>query len=103
MVNLTEHAKTKWLIRGDVSKQLSDAWENGDVVDMPHKSCDESRIDTGSKTIMLRRGDDITTVLNAYSGMSYYFRTEVECYDCGQHHHRAGPCPICGSHKWRCR
>lgn len=103
MVEYTRHAKTKWLIRGDESRQLEDAWQNGIEVVMPNKSCDECRMDTRSKTIMLRRGGVIKTVINAYRSESYYFRTEVECYNCGQHHHTIRECPVCGSEKWRLR
>ena len=103
MIDVTDHARTKWLVRGDTTRRIREAWRSGIQVKCPHYSYDSARLDTDSATILLLVGGSITTVLRAFDNTVYHFRVPVKCFDCGQHHHSTKRCPQCGSSLWRCR
>ena len=103
MLSVSNHAKEKWLIRGDSSKRVYTAWKEGVDVDAKNYSYNSARMDVSSDTIIFEKGGVITTAINVYSNTGYSFKHPVACYDCGQHHHSKDNCPVCGSDKWRLR
>lgn len=102
-MEVTNHVKTKWVIRGDQSRHIIDAWEGGMPVECPDYHYDRARLDESSGSVILMTGGRLETVINTYEGVELEFVQPVKCYDCGHHHHSTGSCPECESEKWVCR
>lgn len=102
-MNTTAHARNQWVIRGDLNRNLIDAWENGIKAEFPGYHYDEARFDPETGIGLLGVDGSIRTVITKYDSVNYILRFPVNCYDCGCHHHDHRQCPACGSHKWDCR
>lgn len=103
MIKISNHAKTKWLVRGDSSKRLRQAWRQGIKISLDNYSYDIAKLHSDSDTVILMNGGTVSTVLNSYETTEYTVRIPVECFDCGNHHHNTHSCPNCGSKLWRLR
>lgn len=97
------HGRTQWAMRGDYSKSIRQAWEDGVEVEVDNYHYERARLDPCSNTILLVEDNTVHTVINAYDTVDYGFNIPVVCVECGNHHHNPSSCPNCGSGKWMAR
>lgn len=100
MVSTDFHGRTAWATRGDYSRSIIQAWDDGIEVEVDDYKYERARLDPESNTILLAEGGEINTVINAYDTVEYRFKIPVVCVECGNHHKNPDQCPNCGSDKW---
>lgn len=99
-MRVSNHIKVKWSIRGDYERNATDAWANGIRARLPNKNYGQARYDPETDTVLLSRGDEITTTLNRYDHMTVIPVEEVLCNSCGNVFQDRERCPTCKSDNW---
>lgn len=99
-MEVSNHIKAKWSVRGNYKRSVLDAWDNGIEVRMPNYTYTSARHDPGTETIFLSNGDEISTVINRYPHTEIIPIEEVECRDCCRTFQGRRDCPSCGSEYW---
>lgn len=99
-MDVSNHIKANWSIRGDYSRTVTDAWYNGIRVRLPNYSYGEARHDPETETILISQGKSITTVIINFEHTEVIPVEKVECRNCGKTFQGREDCPICQGKKW---
>lgn len=99
-MEVSNHIKVKWSIRGDYTRTAANAWMNGTKVRLPNYNYGDARYDKESRIILLSNGDRITTAITRYEHTCIEPVEEVECSECSEGFQGRETCPSCGSADW---
>lgn len=99
-MEVSKHAKAKWMVRADFRESVVDAWSEGVRVSMPGYSYTEARFDSKSNMVLLSHGDEIVTVIKCYEHIEIKPLGKVSCLECDWDFQGRKTCPKCGSESW---
>lgn len=99
-MEIGNHVKIKWSIRGDYSRTAADAWDKGIEVSLPNYSYGSARYDRESEIILLSNGDRVSTAIRRYEHTEVIPAEEVECSRCGKLFQGHRRCPGCDAADW---
>lgn len=100
-MEVSEHVKIKWLMRGGSNKSVNQGWANGIRVKLPNYKYGSARYDTDTSIALLSNGKGVTTAIKVYEHTEMLPLEQVDCSDCDSTFQGREDCPTCGSLSWR--
>jgi len=100
-MDISNHVRTQWAMRGDHDVRVEEVWSNSVEVMLPDYSYSEARYSPEHGTAFLAKGGCVSTVLTVYDHMQMFPVEEIQCPACSRVFQGRKDCPTCGSVQWR--